>query len=297
MKSVIICEGSTDYVLLQYFMQRVNEWSDYRNPQQMTGFKRVRELKKAEDSLIIGESGGSSRILQCMDNILEINNISAMGEEYHKIVIITDRDDLDTEEKFLQGIQDIFNARNIEYSNISEANEWIDIKQENGFGQEINIRILPLVIPFDTTGALETFLLEAIAEQDEYDKEIINKGGMFVDSIDPEQRYLKKRRYATKAKFDVYFSVRTPIDQFIERRNILKDVRWENYILIQHDFSKLSELYLFTMIPVITCAITATHPYKIAIICCFLITVMVYVNIDIIPVIPPPANKIKNGTL
>lgn len=35
-----------------------------------------------------------------MDNILEINNISAMGEEYHKIVIITDRDDLDTEEKF-----------------------------------------------------------------------------------------------------------------------------------------------------------------------------------------------------
>lgn len=46
MKSVIICEGSTDYVLLQYFMQRVNEWSDYRNPQQMTGFKRVRELKK-----------------------------------------------------------------------------------------------------------------------------------------------------------------------------------------------------------------------------------------------------------
>ena len=242
MKSVIICEGSTDYVLLQYFMQRVNDWSDYRNPQQMTGFKRVRELKKAEDSLIIGESGGSSRILQCMDNILEINNISAMGEEYHKILIITDRDDLDTEEKFLQGIQDILNARNIEYSNISEANEWIDIKQENGFGQEINIRILPLVIPFDTTGALETFLLEAIAEQDEYDKEIINKGGVFVDSIDPEQRYLKKRRYATKAKFDVYFSVRTPIDQFIERRNILKDVRWENYILIQHDFSKLSEL-------------------------------------------------------
>ena len=113
---------------------------------------------------------------------------------------------------------------------------------DSNTSRKINIRILPLVIPFDTTGALETFLLEAIAEQDEYDKEIINKGGVFVDSIDPEQRYLKKRRYATKAKFDVYFSVRTPIDQFIERRNILKDVRWENYILIQHDFSKLSEL-------------------------------------------------------
>ena len=46
MKSVIICEGSTDYVLLQYFMQRVNDWSDYRNPQQMTGFKRVKKSRR-----------------------------------------------------------------------------------------------------------------------------------------------------------------------------------------------------------------------------------------------------------
>ena len=52
MKSVIICEGSTDYVLLQYFMKKVNNWNDYRNPEQMTGFKRVRELKKENDSLI-----------------------------------------------------------------------------------------------------------------------------------------------------------------------------------------------------------------------------------------------------
>ena len=129
-----------------------------------------------------------------------------------------------------------------EYSSISKANEWIDIVQKNGFGEEITIRILPLVIPFNTTGALETFLLQAIAEQDEYDREIIEKGEEFVENVDPEQRYLNKRRYVTKAKFDVYFSVRTAVDQFIDRRNILKDVQWENYVLIQNDFSKLAEL-------------------------------------------------------
>ena len=66
---------------------------------------------------------------------------------------------------------------------------------------------------------------------------------MFVDSIDPEQRYLQKKDDMLQKQNSMSnFSVRTPIDQFIERRNILKDVRWENYILIQHDFSKLSEL-------------------------------------------------------
>ena len=242
MKSVIICEGSTDYVLLQYFMKKVNNWNDYRNPEQMTVFKRVSELKKENDSLIIGESGGSSRILQCMDKILEINNLSSMGEEYNNIVIITDRDEIDTEDNFLLNIQEILNDRDAEYSSISKANEWIDIVQKNGFGEEITIRILPLVIPFNTTGALETFLLQAIAEQDEYDREIIEKGEEFVENVDPEQRYLNKRRYVTKAKFDVYFSVRTAVDQFIDRRNILKDVQWENYVLIQNDFSKLAEL-------------------------------------------------------
>lgn len=165
-----------------------------------------------------------------------------MGEEYNNIVIITDRDEIDTEDNFLLNIQEILNDRDAEYSSISKANEWIDIVQKNGFGEEITIRILPLVIPFNTTGALETFLLQAIAEQDEYDREIIEKGEEFVENVDPEQRYLNKRRYVTKAKFDVYFSVRTAVDQFIDRRNILKDVQWENYVLIQNDFSKLAEL-------------------------------------------------------
>lgn len=99
-----------------------------------------------------------------------------------------------------------------------------------------------MIIPFETTGALETFLLDAVSEQDAYDKEIIKKGNDFVDQIDPEKRYLNKRRYKTKAKFDVYFSIRTSAEQFAERRNILKSVDWENYTRIQTDFEKLSEL-------------------------------------------------------
>lgn len=89
---------------------------------------------------------------------------------------------------------------------------------------------------------METFLLNAIAEENEYDKDIIEKGNRFVDEIDPERRYLNKRRYITKAKFDVYFSVRTSAEQFNERQGILKNVAWEDYTRIQHDFRKLADL-------------------------------------------------------
>ena len=63
-----------------------------------------------------------------------------------------------------------------------------------------------------------------------------------MEGIDSEKRYLTKRRYLTKAKFDVYFSVRTAAEQFVERQNIIKNIEWEKYILIQESFQKLEEI-------------------------------------------------------
>lgn len=112
----------------------------------------------------------------------------------------------------------------------------------NGQGQYISVDILLLVIPFEQTGAMETFLLNAIAETDNYDRAIINQGNVFVDSVDPQQRYLSKRRFVTKAKFDVYFSVRTAAEQFTERQSILKNIPWEQYLLLQDSFKKFGDL-------------------------------------------------------
>ena len=47
MKSIIICEGSTDFVLLQYFMRRAHQWEDYRKPDILNNnFKMIRELRE-----------------------------------------------------------------------------------------------------------------------------------------------------------------------------------------------------------------------------------------------------------
>lgn len=177
-----------------------------------------------------------------MCRILEINTIASKEEEFQKIVVITDRDEIGTEEDFINKLKNCFDEYSVDVEKDFEHNEWIKCSCANGCGKRIDFSLLLLVIPFETTGALETFLLEAVAKDDEYDAQIIRKGNIFVDNIDPEKRYLNRRRYITKAKFDVYFSVRTAVRQFEERKDILKNVEWEKYTEVQSSFRKLEEL-------------------------------------------------------
>lgn len=79
-------------------------------------------------------------------------------------------------------------------------------------------------------------------ENNLYDQKIIGECRKFVDRIDPEKRYLTSRRYITKAKFDTYFSIRTLVDQYAERQNIVKSVKWEEYTHIQTAFRNLGNL-------------------------------------------------------
>jgi hypothetical protein len=109
-------------------------------------------------------------------------------------------------------------------------------------GNDFISELLLLVIPFEENGAIETFLLGAVSKQDAYDAEIIKKGNLFVDSADPELKYLTHRSLKTKAKFDVYFSIRTPAKQFRMRQDILKNVPWEEYENVREVFKELQKL-------------------------------------------------------
>ena len=82
---------------------------------------------------------------------------------------------------------------------------------------------------------LQYFMIKVYAE-------IIRKGNDFVDIADPDSKYLKHRSLKTKAKFDVYFSIRTAAKQFRMRQDILKNVPWEDYENIREVFKELSKL-------------------------------------------------------
>lgn len=139
-------------------------------------------------------------------------------------------------------LEKLFNEHSVTVENSIANDNWINCSCKNGAQDIINFRVLLLIIPFDEEGALKTFLLKAIASNNGYDNEIIEKGNDFVETVDSEKRYLTKRRYVTKAKLDVYFSIRTSIEQFTERQNILKSINWEDYEYIQDSFKKLREI-------------------------------------------------------
>lgn len=247
MKNIIICEGSTDYYLLQYYMREALGWKD--NKQIQSNILRVpgqksRNLIKNTDILTIMSTGGCSRLTQGLKETLKRNYLTPpdLSEMYSKIVIVTDRDDCDTEINFIQSIQGILDNFSVSYPEIFCTNEWLSCEMTSQLGIVEKIDILLLIIPFEQNGAMETFLLNAISNDNSYDKMIIESCNTFVDNIDPESKYLTSRRYITKAKFDTYFSIRTPAEQYAERQQILKSVRWEQYTQIQTDFLKLSEI-------------------------------------------------------
>lgn len=247
MNNVLICEGSTDYSLLQYYMREACGWVDDRTKQnniiRVQG-QKSRNLVKNQDILTIMSTGGCSRLGEGLRNVLSRNMGSApdLSDAFTKVVIITDRDEVNTEIDFISSVESIFSEFGVVHQEAVSHNKWNDCEMVNSTGRKLRFSLLLLIIPFEETGAMESFLLNVIAANNDYDKNIIEQCKNLVDNVDPEKRYLTGRRIITKAKFDTYFSVRTPAEQFVERQNILKSVKWEDYAKIQQDFQLLNDL-------------------------------------------------------
>lgn len=105
-----------------------------------------------------------------------------------------------------------------------------------------------MIIPFEETGAIETFLLDALCETSEKedelktDKIVVEQCRTFIDNINCNGKYLSHRREKTKAKFETVFVVMTPSDAFNQRQSILRAVPWENYETVQIGFKQLGHL-------------------------------------------------------
>lgn len=253
MKSIVICEGGTDLTLIQYFMEKVHGWTyiekklekQYSDSvHELANCKLVRWFIKNNNFMAIASVGGCTNIKNRFSEIVEFNKISALPSiAFDNIVIITDRDEITTEKAFISEISDVLNNSVSSFDVISNS-LWSKFEYLNASQDEKKSCLLLLVIPFEDTGALETFLLKTIGEKDNTgtEKKIIKQCNYFVDHIDTDKKYLQHRRHVTKAKFDTYFSVRTPLEQFTERRDILKNIPWEDFEKVQTSFKELEKL-------------------------------------------------------
>lgn len=245
MNSLILCEGKTDCILLQYYLEKVYLW----NYKDKNGLRVERDcwsncFTKSEYTLNITETKGCSRLVEGLIKAIKRNENVAPGstnEFFDKIIIFTDNDETSTSTDMINNIVSRISETSASFTNSIQKGVW-NKGTLRGIDGDKEFELLLLFIPFDENGALETYLLKCVANNDAYDKEIIDKGNAFVDMIDPELKYLKQRRLKTKAKFDVYFSVRTSAEQYSERQRILKSVAWDNYNTIRNDFRIFADL-------------------------------------------------------
>lgn len=245
MNSLILCEGKTDCVLLQYYLEKVHSWK-YKGK---SGIKIENGcwsncFTKDGHILNIAETKGCSRLVEGLIYAITRNENAAPGnnEDFlDKIIIFTDNDEEKTEADLIRDIYSKLTVTSASFAEPIQKGVW-NKGTLNAIEGIKNFELFIMFIPFSESGALETYLLNCVGNNDNYDKTIIDKGNVFVENVDPNAKYLHQRRLKTKAKFDVYFSVRTAANQFSERQDILKSVAWENYDTIRTDFKIFSEL-------------------------------------------------------
>ena len=198
MLSIVICEGTTDLVLLQYFLEKTYNWN-YIKDSEYTQYndlivnigdsKTTKWFKKNNNFLCIKSSGGCGKICSTLESILEINDIKT-NNFFQNIVILTDNDDIDTPINFISELTNKFNKFNISFQSPLNNNDWNETTFINTLQESISINLLPLIIPFDEHGAIETFLLNAIKNNSIIndpkfvDKLVVDQCINFIDNID-----------------------------------------------------------------------------------------------------------------
>ena len=109
MNSLILCEGKTDCILLQYYLERVHAWSRKGK----STFHAVDKawsnyFEKAGNTLIISETRGCSGISEGLLTAINRNKNAAPGskdEFFDKIIIFTDNDEIDTSDNMINEIK------------------------------------------------------------------------------------------------------------------------------------------------------------------------------------------------
>lgn len=247
MKNIIFCEGKTDAILLSYYLGKVAGWEFDNKLTRKTGLpirnnenEEVNVYTKADSELIIWAVGGVNNLDYSISSILEATKVLEKEKSYKKLIILMDRDQAEDDSRILEKIKANIANQEIHLSRLSN-NEWSTCNYINEFEEENVIEILPIIIPFDKQGALETFLMDAICDFGEEEASIVNKSKEFISSFNLIN-YLKNQRLKLKGELAVTLGTMFPEKTFTPIDSMLKQINWEEYRTIQEGFSKLEEI-------------------------------------------------------
>jgi hypothetical protein len=241
MKSLILCEGKSDAILLSYYLGRTCGWSSAEPPK---GFSIEAEEQKGESAywytkeekyLLICGVGGKDKFQSFFNDKIAPMMIDASA--FEKIAIVMDRDEQD-DESIIKSLQQALAPA----ISLIEVDKWITNVYQNSFGQEVQVEALAVIIPSDKEGVLESMLLDAISEK-EYDGIIVKRCIEYVHDIQPiAERYISKRRLKLKACLGVTWAIQSPEKVFTFIDTQIRSVKWEESELLRICFRNLRDI-------------------------------------------------------
>lgn len=241
MRSIIICEGSTDAILLSYYLNKVSGWEFCKKAPEHLDIKQnefdqsINWYKRDDDRLLICGVGGKDKISSFFKE--KILSPMVKSDAFSKIVLVLDRDDKSTE-SIEAHASHLFKPIVTEIKN----NTWISNTYVDAFGIHKVVTSLLIAIPEEHQGALETLMLEAIAE-DPYDAAIVKDAGDFVDKMQKSaSRYIPNNRMRLKAHLGVTWAVQYPEKVFKLIDEQIRSVSWENSQVLRNCFRQLENL-------------------------------------------------------
>jgi hypothetical protein len=251
MKKIILCEGKTDAILISYFLEKF-EWQFSKKVMQINlpvdkdneVFSWYRHPNKPDQELAIWGVGGYSNIQLKLKYITE--SIQSQPEKqsqnrFNKIVLFVDNDTGSFKEH-ISDMDEWFKSSGIDLLDKIELQEWLNAEVELlGNQQKYPIQLLSIILPPESKGNLEVFLLNALKESSSNDGFLVEEAEKFINKI-PKEPYLLKSRLRQKAWLGSVLSVMSPDWVFTSLDERLKKVNWENLELAFTAYQKLRDL-------------------------------------------------------
>lgn len=245
MPKLILCEGRTDAILTSYYLKKTANWTYVKEDPKLllktTDNEEVKWYKKNGDFLCIFACGGIDNVpTKLIDvvgrNISEHNNSNI----FDKIVILIDHDSR-SETENIEKIKGWISSAKLDISrNDLRIQFWNSATYKNQQGKDLELKILPMVLPLVDTGNLESFLLDAISSTDANSNNVVQQSKVFVDSL-AGVTSIQKNRYKGKAQLGAVLSVFSPEWVFTDLDVRLTSIDWTQYEVVNTAFAILKE--------------------------------------------------------
>lgn len=234
---LVICEGKTDQILLGSYIEHISEWK-YVGVIKNNPFPKEKSInwytRDDECYLAIWENSGSY-----FPNVLKkICEREKAEHVIRRLLVVSDHDDENSEDRRMKEVFDtIQKALGCEYKEELSAQKWNQIWWNGDFGS-CKSQVGYLLVPYDENGALESFMLRCLKENDAENEYIIEQVDVFLNSLKSE-KYLTKRRERVKARLGVSLGIIAPDRSFDALKEIIDSVDWSKYDEANVQFSMI----------------------------------------------------------